>query len=94
MNRSRKLSQTLWHCRYHIVWAPKYHYRILAGKIADLTKHCIRAFSQQLRSKIIELNVQADHVHLFTMVQPKAVSIRIRWYHQGQNSDLSVEPIP
>jgi putative transposase len=71
MSRFRKLSQTLWHCQYHIVWVPKYRYRILTGKVADLVEHCIRAFSQQLSSEIIELNVQPDHVHLLAMVQPK-----------------------
>jgi putative transposase len=71
MSRFRKLSQTLWHCQYHIVWVPKYRYRILTGKVADLVEHCIRAFSQQLGSEIIELNVQPDHVHLLAMVQPK-----------------------
>ena len=34
MSRFRKLSQTIWHCQYHIVWVPKYRYRILSGKIA------------------------------------------------------------
>jgi putative transposase len=71
MSRFRKLSQTLWHCQYHIVWVPKYRYRILTGKIADLVEHCIRAFSHQLGGEIIELNVQTDHIHLLAMVQPK-----------------------
>ncbi|HHD64343.1 MAG TPA: IS200/IS605 family transposase, partial [Desulfobulbaceae bacterium] len=24
MSRFKKLSHTLWHCQYHIVWTPKY----------------------------------------------------------------------
>jgi hypothetical protein len=24
MSRFRKLSHTLWHCQYHLVWTPKY----------------------------------------------------------------------
>jgi putative transposase len=36
MSRFRKLSQTVWHCQFHIVWVPKYRFRILTGKIADL----------------------------------------------------------
>jgi len=71
MSRFRKLSQTLWHCQYHIVWVPKYRYRILTGKVADLVESCIRSFSQQLGSEIVELNIQPDHVHLLVMVQPK-----------------------
>ena len=32
MSRFRKLSQTIWHCQYHIAWTPKYRYRILTEK--------------------------------------------------------------
>ena len=71
MSRFKKLSQTLWHCQYHIVWVPKYRYRILSGKVAKLVEECIRAFSHQQGAEIIELNVQVDHVHLLAMVPPK-----------------------
>ena len=71
MSRFKKLSQTIWHCQYHIVWVPKYRFRILEGKIAVEVSNCIRAFSEQKYSEIVELNVQIDHVHLLTMVPPK-----------------------
>lgn len=71
MSRFRKLSQTLWHCQYHIVWVPKYRYRILEGKIAIEVSNCIRAFTEQKHSEIVELNIQNDHVHLLVMVPPK-----------------------
>ena len=71
MSRFRKLSQTIWHCQYHIVWVPKYRYRVLIGKVAEEVDNCIRAFSEQQHCEIIELNVQIDHVHLLTMIPPK-----------------------
>jgi putative transposase len=71
MSRFRKLSQTIWHCQYHIVWVPKYRYKILTGTIAREVENCIRAFSQQQGAEIIELNIQIDHVHLLVMVPPK-----------------------
>lgn len=71
MSRFRKLSQTLWHCQYHIVWVPKYRYRILSVKVGTLVENCIRAFSQQQGGEVVELNVQIDHVHLLSMVPPK-----------------------
>ena len=71
MSRFRKLSQTIWHCQYHILWVPKYRFRILSGKIAEEVETCIRTFSQQQHCEIIELNVQVDHVHLLAMVPPK-----------------------
>ena len=71
MSRFRKLSHTLWHCQYHIVWVPKYRYRILTGKVATEVASCIRAFSEQKHCEIIEMNVQIDHVHVIVMVPPK-----------------------
>ena len=71
MSRFRKLSQTIWHCQYHIVWVPKYRFRILSGKIAEEVETCIRTFSQQQHCEVIELNVQVDHVHLLATVPPK-----------------------
>ena len=71
MSRFKKLAQTLWHCQYHIVWVPKYRFRILEGKVAAEVGNCIRAFSEQKQSEIVELNIQIDHVHLLVMVPPK-----------------------
>ena len=71
MSRFQKLSHTIWHCQYHIVWVPKYRYRILEGKVAIEVSNCIRAFSEQKDCEIVELNVRADHVHLLVMVPPK-----------------------
>ena len=71
MSRFRKLTQTIWHCQYHIVWVPKYRYRILSGAVGQEVENCIRAFSQQKECEVIELNVQIDHVHLLVMVPPK-----------------------
>lgn len=71
MSRFSKLSQPLWHCQYHIIWAPKYRYRMLEGKIATEVSNCIRAFSEQQHTEIVELNIQIDHVHLLVKVPPK-----------------------
>jgi len=71
MSRFRKLSQTIWYCQYHIVWVPKYRYRVLTGKVGQEVERCIRAFSEQQSCEVIELNVQVDHVHLLAMVPPK-----------------------
>ena len=71
MSRFRKLSHTLWHCQYHIVWVPKYRFRILTGKVSREVERCIRAFSEQKKCEVVELNIQMDHVHLLAMVPPK-----------------------
>ena len=71
MSRFKKLSHTLWHCQYHIVWTPKYRLRILEGAVGQEVSSCIRAFSEQKQCEIIELNVQKEHVHIVAMIPPK-----------------------
>ena len=71
MSRFRRLSQTIWHCQYHIVWVPKYRFKILTGKVAKMVENCARAFSEQQGCEVLELNVQIDHVHIVVMVPPK-----------------------
>jgi len=71
MSRFRKLSHAIWHCQYHVVWVPKYRYRILGGAVAYEVERCIRVFSGQKQCQIQELNVQVDHVHVIAMIPPK-----------------------
>jgi REP element-mobilizing transposase RayT len=37
--RFRKLSHTLYECKYHIIFCPKYRFRVLRGELADYSKH-------------------------------------------------------
>ena len=71
MSRFNKLSQAIWHCKYHIVWTPKYRYNILKGPLREEVSNCINIFAGQNNCNVGELNVQADHVHLVIEVPPK-----------------------
>lgn len=71
MSRFRKLSQTIWHCQYHIVFIPKYRFAILEGSIKKELDRSIQIFCSQQQCEIVELNIQVDHVHLLVMVPPK-----------------------
>ena len=71
MSRFRKLSHTIWHCQYHVIWVPKYRYRILQGEIAEEVAEAVRGFADRMGGEVLELSVQVDHVHLQVMVPPK-----------------------
>lgn len=71
MSRFHKLSHALWYCEYHIVWVPKYRFRILEDKVKSDVETCTRTFVDQQKAEVVELNVQLDHVHLIAMVLPK-----------------------
>ncbi|WP_430812394.1 MULTISPECIES: IS200/IS605 family transposase [unclassified Carboxylicivirga] len=71
MSRFKKLSHSVWYCNYHIVWTPKYRYRILKGEIKADIERSIHQFVEQQGGLVDELNVQIDHVHLLASVPPK-----------------------
>lgn len=71
MSRFKKLSHALWCCSYHIVWTPKYRYKVLNGEIKNEVEACIQGFSERLGCSLEELNVQQDHVHLLVLIPPK-----------------------
>ena len=71
MSRFERASHVIWHCQYHLVWVPKYRFRMLQGPIGREVQRCVMTFCQQLRCEIVEMNVQVDHVHLLVKVPPK-----------------------
>ena len=71
MSRFMKLSHVLWHCQYHIVWVPKFRYRVLKGIVAEEIFNCIQVFSGRLGCHIVEVSVQPDHIHLLVKIPPK-----------------------
>lgn len=74
MSRFQKASHVLWCCQYHIVWTPKYRFRILRNNVGKEVYKQIRISSEQLGIEVVELNVQIDHVHLLVKV-PSRLSI-------------------
>jgi len=76
MSRFEKLAHVIWHCQYHIVWVPKYRYRVLQGLIKEEVRKTLIIQSERLGCQIVELNIQEDHVHLLIKVPPKiAISV-------------------
>jgi len=71
MSEFQKLSHVICRCQYHIVWVPKYRYRVLKGPVAEEVFNCIQVFAGRLGCEVVELNVQPDHVHLLVKIIPK-----------------------
>jgi putative transposase len=70
MSRFEKQSHTIWFSEYHIVWCPKYRYRVLPGKIKEEVELCVREQTRQMECEVVELSVQVGHVHLLPFHPP------------------------
>jgi putative transposase len=83
--RFRKLSHTLYECKYHLIFCPKYRHRILKDEIGEWVKtEIIKLLSQKDGIEIIEMNVQPDHVHLVVWIPPKYAISQVMGYLKGK----------
>jgi putative transposase len=71
MSKYKKLSHVIYKCDYHIVWVPKYRFRILTGEIRQLVAEDIKMLCEWKRCEVQEMNVQIDHIHLVLSIPPK-----------------------
>ena len=71
MNRFKKLEHAVWQCKYHVVWCPKYRFRILRGEVGKSVRDIIRQLCEWREIEILEGNIQIDHVNLVLSIPPK-----------------------
>ena len=71
MSKYKKLSHVVYKCEYHIVWVPKYRFRILTGEIKKLIEEDIKLLCEWKNCEIQGMSVQSDHIHIVMSIPPK-----------------------
>ena len=66
----RSGSHTLFHHRYHIVWTPKYRFKVLHGEVRLRVREIIRQVCEEMGVNIVKGALSRDHVHLFVEIPP------------------------
>ena len=61
---------TVFHHRYHIVWTPKYRYKVLTGELRKRIRVIIKQVCDELKVDIISGVLSTDHVHMFVEIPP------------------------
>ena len=80
MGKYRKLTDVVYQCNYHIVWVPKYRFRILTGAVGEMVERDIRMLCEWKDVEVMELSVQEDHVTI-----PPAVGIRLHGAFESES---------
>ena len=77
----QKLSHSVWYCKYHIVFCPKYRYKVLENKAEVMVRNELyKLCGQKHQIQIEEINIQSDHIHLIISIPPKySVSETMGW---------------
>ena len=86
MGRPESLSHSLWECKYHVVFIPKYRRRRL---YAQLRRHLGEVFHQLARQKesaIEEGHLLPDHVHMLIAIPPKYAVSQVIGFIKGKSA--------
>ncbi len=83
--RFRRLSHTIYECKYHLIFCPKYRRPILKDEIREYVRGEISNLLRQKEGiEIIEMNVQSDHIHLIVWIPPKYAVSAVMGYLKGK----------
>jgi putative transposase len=67
----KKAAHVVYQCSYHLVWTPKYRYRILQGEIKDYVGKKIKSICDWKQVEILEMTIMPDHIHMVAIIPPK-----------------------
>src|SRR4030067_3176391 len=83
--RFKRQSHSIYECKYHIVFCPKYRYRVFKEAIGEYARQEIYVLCKQKEQiEVMELNVQPDHVHMVVSIAPKYAVSEFMGYLKGK----------
>ncbi len=86
MKNSQSLRHTVWDCKYHIVWIPKYRKKVLYGEIRKHLGEIFKDLARQKESNIIEGHMLGDHLHILMAIPPKYSVSQVVGFIKGKSA--------
>jgi putative transposase len=84
-SRFKRLSHSIYECKYHVVFCPKYRHRVFKDEVKSYTERLLHRLAEQKEGMVLlELNVQADHVHMVAVIPPKYAVSEVMGYLKGK----------
>ena len=82
----QSLSHTVWECKYHIVWIPKYRKKVMYKGLRQYLGDIFHELARQKECKILEGHLMPDHVHMLISIPPKYAVSQIVGYIKGKSA--------
>ena len=82
----QSLAHTMWECKYHIVFAPKYRRRVIYGKLKRDISQMLVELCKRKGVQLIEAEACPDHIHMLVTIPPKYSVAQIMGYLKGKSS--------
>ena len=86
MDEFQSLSHTVWECKYHVVWIPKYRRKVLYGELRKHLGSILRELAMQRESKIVEGHLTKDHIHMLISIPPKYSVAQVVGFIKGKSA--------
>ena len=86
IDNNNSLAHTVWNCKYHIVFAPKYRRKVFYGSKRIEIGKILRKLCEFKKVTIIEGEVCPDHVHMLLEIPPKMSVSGFMGYLKGKSS--------
>ena len=86
MNDSQSLSHTLWECKYHVVWIPKYRRKAIYDQLRKYLGSIFKDLAVQKECKILEGHLRSDHVHVLISIPPKYAVSQVVGFIKGKSA--------
>ena len=86
MNNVQSLRHTVWECKYHVVWSPKYRRKRLYGEIRRYLGDVIRDLASQKECRVEEGHLRSDHIHVLISIPPKHSVSQIVGFIKGKSA--------
>ena len=91
----KKLAHSLYECKYHVVFCPKYRYKIMEGEVGQyVTQQIHRLCNQKDGVEVLEVNVQEDHVHVVLSIPPKYAVSEMMGFLKGKLALRTFDQFP
>ncbi len=79
---------------YHFVWCPKRRRKVLVGSVTQRLREILEQVAEEKRVKILALEIQPDHLHLFVSCYPQMVVHKLVKAFKGRSSNLLRKEFP
>jgi putative transposase len=86
MDAYRRLSHSVWDCKYHIVFIPKCRRKSLYAELRRHLGEVFRQLASQKDSEILEGHLMPDHVHMMIAIPPKHAVSQVVGYIKGKSA--------
>ena len=84
MDDVRSLNHSVWECKYHVVFIPKYRRKRIYGKLRKELGEVFRRLARRRECEIEEGHLMPDHVHMLISIPPKYSVAQVVGYIKGK----------